>query len=455
MARRFDGLSEDVPRHMVRAWLSEVIGYKPHAVQRKFHDAIDNGARFLACNEGRQTGKTLQAAVEILVEMAYKPLGLQRFRYIVNVAPEKDITKRVFDYVHKWIVRDRVFGCKEAGESDHLLYIETPWGSRLDCKTTNNPDAMRGEGVVLAVLDEDAFMPDNLDVVGTYINPIIGKNRGRLIRISTPNGTDNHWYYDWHNYAELMKTNKEYFAMHATTFDNPHYDHELVETAKKEAEMKGEDAVREWEREWLAAWTCVTGMIFTGFKRSVDGKEWHVRTNLEPKEGAYIDVGLDFGHSSSHPLGLVFGTHWGNEIDVYRCVKSTVFRDCEIADYIKSTWQEFEGKYGCKRGRVFGDPSRDASLDELRFNDIFVYKGKKEVNDVKEGLACLRNMFGRPDRPAVRIDSSCIDLIKEIDNYQYKEDGIHPVKMRDDLVDALRYFAYGGTLSTTRDLIWA
>ena len=63
-------------------------------------------------------------------------------------------------------------------------------------------------------------------------------------------------------------------------------------------------------------------------------------------------------------------------------------------------------------------------------------------------------MFGRPHSPAIRINSECWDLIKEIENYQYKEDGISPVKKRDDLVDALRYFAYGGTLSTSRDLIW-
>jgi hypothetical protein len=238
MTNSFTGFADNVPRKVAFDWLAECVGYKPHEKQWELHNAIRNGAKYLACNEGRQTGKTISAAFEILVELSYRPRGMQRFRGILNVAPLKDITKRAFDYVYSWVVEKKVFACEDAGGSDFLLYLKTPWGSRLDCKTTENPKALRGEGVTLCVMDEDAFMPDAANVMATYIKPILAANDGRVIRISTPNGTDNHWYEDWHTYYELMKTDPNYFALHCTSYDNPYLPKGFVDAAMKEAEMK-------------------------------------------------------------------------------------------------------------------------------------------------------------------------------------------------------------------------
>lgn len=461
MVYNFNGFPDDAPRNEIRDWVADCIAkkYRPHEKQKSFHDAVDSGAKYLACNEGRQTGKTLQTAIEVAVELAYRPRGLQRFRSVLNIGPLRDTAKLVFNYVYGWIVQENLFGCaKRLHGSDFMLYLETPWGSRLDCRTTENPKALRGEGVTMVTMDEDAFMPNG--IIRTYIKPILAANNGRLIRISTPNGTDNHWFFDWHEYFERMKTDPLYFAMHATSYDNPYLPEGFVDAEKESAERAyadgDENAIREFNREWLAMWTCINSAILGNFMRTKGNEEWHVKSNLEPAEGSYIDVGIDYGYSAKHPTGIVFLQNRTDGVsEIYKEIRTQSPRDEVVCGFINETLQEYSDKYKCKKGRVFGDPSAKGHLDELRYHGLYVYKGDREVNDVVDGLTHLRNLFGRTNKPYIIINSKCEKLIKEIENYQFMDDGKTPMKIRDDLIDAMRYGVFGGSISTMREMVWA
>lgn len=103
-----------------------------------------------------------------------------------------------------------------------------PNGGSIACKSADNPQRLRGEGLDFLVMDEAAFIKP--DVWQEVLRPTLTERKGSALFISTPMGMDN-WFFDLWETAE-KGANWERFRF--STYDNPMIDDEEIDSAKNE-----------------------------------------------------------------------------------------------------------------------------------------------------------------------------------------------------------------------------
>jgi predicted phage terminase large subunit-like protein len=103
-----------------------------------------------------------------------------------------------------------------------------PNGGSISCKSADNPQRLRGEGLDFLVMDEAAFIKP--DVWQEVLRPTLTERKGSALFISTPMGMDN-WFYDLWETAE-KGSNWERFRF--STYDNPMIDDSEIDSAKEE-----------------------------------------------------------------------------------------------------------------------------------------------------------------------------------------------------------------------------
>jgi len=103
-----------------------------------------------------------------------------------------------------------------------------PNGGSISCKSADNPQRLRGEGLNFLVMDEAAFIKP--DVWQEVLRPTLTERKGSALFISTPMGMNN-WFYDlW----ETAKTAPNWDRFQFSTYDNPAIDPEEIDSAKAE-----------------------------------------------------------------------------------------------------------------------------------------------------------------------------------------------------------------------------
>ena len=108
------------------------------------------------------------------------------------------------------------------------MEVQFPNGGFIACKSADNPQRLRGEGLDFIVIDEAAFVKP--EVWQEVLRPTLTERKGSALFISTPLGIGN-WFYDlWQNAEER----EDWERFHFSTVDNPNIDPEEVEAAKEE-----------------------------------------------------------------------------------------------------------------------------------------------------------------------------------------------------------------------------
>ncbi len=166
------------------ASLKKIIGFYPHEVQRSI---LQNMERFTIVCSAKRLGKSTLAAY-----LALKELFLPR-RTVWIIGPNYELASRPWDYIEEWI--DMYFGGEKGPFriNRHDRIIEnTTTGSKLWLKTTENPTALLGKGLNLAIIDEAARIDDG--IWDGYIRPNLMDKKGRAFVISNPFGYN--WFYN-------------------------------------------------------------------------------------------------------------------------------------------------------------------------------------------------------------------------------------------------------------------
>ncbi|NCA93448.1 hypothetical protein EOM82_09545, partial [bacterium] len=94
-------------------------------------------------------------------------------------------------------------------------------GSVVEGKSAENPRGILGSATDLNIIDEAAFLND--DIYFRYVKPTTLSRKGRTILISTPNGM-NYFYQLW------LKAGKGQF--HFTSYESPYVSTEELEKLK-------------------------------------------------------------------------------------------------------------------------------------------------------------------------------------------------------------------------------
>lgn len=424
--------------------------FKPFPQQKAVLDAWLAGATRILLRCGRRGAKTFTATLPATVECSMRPSGALPLRLISHTGPQEEVTDRVFNYLHKWLYTDNLFGVRpKAYKRERRLIL--PWGVQTQGKSTKRdggePDDLLGDGIVGRVADEHAR--DKPDILHQYLLPPLWDTGGWIIIPSTPQGKLNHMYHteqDWQ--AQMDAGDPRYYVAHWTSYDNPHIPRQEIDDYVAALERQGKHKLI--EQEVYAEYTAMDKAIYQDFRPTrlnSDGNDipWHVdRVEYDP--ALPIHLGIDWGtaHNFCVYFGHVYHHNGEPQLKIFKEISKAGLNPLDqlyaIERFIRpDRMHEIEMCY-C-------DPSGLGNKMILRDNGLPVYEATKDakvrLNSVEEGILEVASAFSRVDFPGIVIDKSCQSLIKGLQSYHRDDKNGRPVKLNDDEVDALRYLFMG------------
>lgn len=236
-------------------------------------DVFQDKSRFKVIAAGRRCGKSRLAAVTLLIEALNCPEGSA----VMYIAPTLGQARTImWDLLHD-LGRPIV-------KSSHVNNLEITLinGRKILVRGADNPDSLRGVSLTYVVLDECAFIKQ--DVWEKIIRAALSDKKGRATFISTPSGRN--WFYDVFNLGQDEEDN-EWKSWHFTTKDNPTIDPKEVDQAKKTLSSFA------FKQEYEASFDNAGTDLFK--------EEWF-KTGSEPQYGSYV-IAIDLAGFESIAAG--------------------------------------------------------------------------------------------------------------------------------------------------------
>ncbi len=299
--------------------------------------------------------------------------------------------------------------------------------SEIMFRACDNSEKLKGRNLDWFELDEPIEMKS--EVFKQLMARLRDKNMPfHFGLLATNPGAENHWIYQYF----YVDKKPGYFAVDTNTYDNvliPNYEEYI-----KSMEARYDP---DWVRRYLHGhWGAFSGQIYKMFNQDKHVRNFDQSLKNVPGIERYF-AGVDFGIRDPTCILILMKTKANNLFvieEFYESEKTSY----EIANIIK----KFHLKYNFTK--VYCDPSA-ADLVKQAF-DLGVPIGKFDNNEVKSyannsvspGIAKLQSTFKSENK--ITIHSSCINLIRSIQSYRYKNvDNDIPLKDDDHAADALRY----------------
>ena len=205
-------------------------------------------------------------------------------------------------------------------------------------------------------------------------------------------------------------------AIIRSTFeDNPFLDKDYIKTI---TDLFYQDA-NFYKIYALGEWGLLQRRIYTNYK---------VIPELPDMKEAKWCYGLDFGLVNPSAILKVY---WlGDKFYLEERLYKSGITNKDIIEFF--THED--------KGDIYADPTAKQMIEEIFRAGFTAYEAHK---DVKDGIDLCQ-------RQTLNIPESSVNLIKEIQSYQWKEDKdgnviSEPIKFNDHLMDAMRYGIYGMT----------
>ena len=225
--------------------------------------------RFKIVNAGRRFGKSFVSGAAILEQISKKKNSV-----IWYVAPTWDMAKKIMwdDWLPKNIPKEWV---AEVNKMDKAYKFIN--GSILYVVTADNPEHLRGSSLDLVIMDECAFMKDD---VWDTVSPALGDKMGRAILVSTPKGYN--WFYK--TFKEALE-DKDWATFQYTTLDGGNVPIEEIERQKRNMSPKM------FAQEYLANFENLASRVYDMFDREQNicdlDENWG-------KDSTDVHIGIDF-----------------------------------------------------------------------------------------------------------------------------------------------------------------
>jgi len=233
--------------------------------QRK--EILNDKTRYKILSCGRRFGKSFFSVLFLL----NKPLEANERRWIVF--PTYRQAKMV-----SWNLLKSIFANKQATINETELSITLDNGAKIELKGADKPDSLRGVSTTMVVMDEYAFMKEN--VWGEIIQPTLAESRGEALFVGTPSGL-NHFY---DLFVKGQSDNGDYKSWQFTTLDGGFISEEEVENAKKNLDK------RTFQQEYEASFLTAANRCAYNFSRDI-----HCRVM---EKSPRMFWGIDFGVAS-------------------------------------------------------------------------------------------------------------------------------------------------------------
>ena len=222
-------------------------------------EVFKNTTRFKVVAAGRRCGKSRLSAVSLLIEGLNCPEGSA----VMYIAPTLGQARTIiWDLLHE-LGRPVI-------KSSHINNLEILLvnGRKILVRGADNPDSLRGVSLTYVVLDECAFIKE--DVWQKIIRASLSDKKGRALFISTPSGRN--WFYDVFKLGQ-EETDEEWRSWHFTTKDNETIDPKEIEAAERTLSSFA------FKQEYLSSFDNAGQDVF---------KEQWLKYAPEPQYGSYV-----------------------------------------------------------------------------------------------------------------------------------------------------------------------
>jgi len=379
-------------------------------------EVFQDNTRFKIVAAGRRCGKSRLSAITLLIEGLNCPEGAA----VMYIAPTIGQARAIiWDLIHD-LGRDVI-------KSSHINNLEITLinGRKIMVRGADNPDSLRGMSLTYVVLDETAFIKQ--DIWEKVIRASLSDRKGRALFISTPSGRN--WFYDIYKLG-LDETDEEWRSWHFTTKDNETIDPKEIDAAERTLSSFA------FKQEYLSSFDNAGSDVFK--------EEWFKEAPA-PKYGDYViaidlagfeEVGKNAGAAKNRldetAIAIVKiednGNWWVERIDHGR------WDIMQTAVKILKAIREFKPvSTGIERGAL-----KNAVLpyltDLMRKNNVYTHINDLTHGNKKKVDRVVWSLQGRMEHGRISFNED--EDWKEFKDQliMFPTAGVH-----DDLVDALSY----------------
>jgi PBSX family phage terminase large subunit len=395
------------------------VKYIPHAKQVDFAQALDAGKRFVLYVGGVRAGKTYAGARESIRSIYKRGRNKKGLGWIISPTyPMSSIVEREFENACDLPGGKSLILKKYVGQRAYLLYppkgCDKPY--RVEIKTAEHPDRLRGSSLDWVWMDEAAMMDHE-----TY-KILMGRvldTSGLMMLTTTPRGMN--WLHE--EFLKKNASNPNFAVIKAMTTDNPHITFEDVE------QLRSQYSQNFARQEINAEFVSLEGLVYQAF----DFNRHVIKPVTTIPAGAEIVCGIDAGYKDPFVcLSVMKHKDRFYVIDEYYATMRTMESH---AFNIKGGWLHTQTI------RRWMDPSAAQESADLHAQSIGTFPAK---NDIRAGINAVARMI-ETDR--LFVAQNCLQTLNELSMYRYKDStsknaGEVPIDKDNHCMDALRYVIY-------------
>ena len=355
-------------------------------------------SRFKVVVAGRRWGKTVLSRTSMISKARVQK------RRIWYIAPTYRMAKQIlWDDLLQAVPRAWI---RKVNETTMTIRLKN--GTILECKGADKPDTLRGVGLHYVVLDEVQDM--KWEVWNEVIRPTLSSTGGHALFIGTPKSF-NHLY-DLY----MMGQNQQYVdtgmweSWQFMTMDSPFIPRDEIEAARADLDL------RTFRQEYEASFETMSGRVYYAFDRKKHVGKFPYNPDLP------IWVGQDF---NIDPMSSVIlqpqlnGDLWAvGEIVKYGSNTTEV---CDLLE--QRYWRRMEAV------TIYPDPAGGARQHARGESDIDIFrdrgftriKNHRKHPRVADRVNAVNRMLEDANgQTRLHIDSSCVELVKSLEQTIYK-----------------------------------
>lgn len=375
---------------------------------RFFSRAIREGTELVIFG-GAGSGKSYAVAQYLLILFGY---ATEPLKILVTRKTNPSLRLSALELVKEILSTNNVYFFEQRAEQILSLLD----GSRIYFRGMDDPEKIKSAEFNIVWMEEATeFDEQDYRILKLRLRrPQVRSRKGWLIPnqiILTFNPVSVH---NWTYKLFFERQNPSAMILHTTYRDNPFLDEEYIRQLEA---LKNEDKTF-YEIYAEGKFATPENLIFTNYRVVKDA----------PSEFDEIRYGIDFGFNNPTvvlKVGIKDQNVWVLD-ELYK----TKLTNAELIDLLKQFVRE-------RNAPIFADSSEPARIEEIRRAGFNIQPALK---DVKAGIDFLK-------RRTIYISEHCVNTLKEIRNYKWKEDRNgnpldEPVKFMDHAMDALRYAVY-------------
>ena len=346
-------------------------------------EILNDKTRYKILSCGRRWGKSYFSILFLLS----KPFKANERRWIIF--PTYRQAKMV-----SWSILKNIFAKKEVSINETELSITLSNGAKIELKGADKPDSLRGVSTTMVVMDEYAFMKEN--VWGEIIQPTLAETQGNALFVGTPTGVQNHFY---DLFVKGQSKGSDYKSWSFTTLEGGFISESEVENAKKNLDK------RTFEQEYLASFLTAANRAAYNFSRDIHCKVM----DKSPR----MFWGIDFG-VASYMTAILMCENTAGEVYVFDEIGLQNSNTFELAKLMKKI---------APNTPCFPDPAGKARTSNSTKSDHMILQeagftviSKKANPTQKDRLNALNKMLeDATGKHRLFINPKCKNTIRDLE----------------------------------------